>query len=531
MSRKRLSMRKVTEVLRLLWAQDRSAREVAKSCQLARSTVKEYERRAQAAGLSWPLPDVDDATLEGLLFPPPPQVASDDRPVPDWALVDKELRRKGVTRALLWDEYRSANPEGYSYTRYCELFQAWRGVQGRSMRQTHVAGERVFVDYAGQTIPIADPVSGVVRAAPVFVGALGASHYAYAEATWTQGQEDWVMAQVRMLEFFDGCPEVLVPDNLKVGVLSAHRYEPEVNPSYLEFARHYGLAVVPARARSPKDKAVVESAVQVVGRWVLARLRNRTFFSLSEANDAIRALIVELNERPFQKRAGSRRSYFVELDRPALRPLPAVRYEFASWKRVRAHVDYHVTVDDHHYSVPHQLVGKELDARLTPSTIEVFFRNKRVASHPRSARKGAHTTVREHMPPAHQEHAGTTEASLRAWATRVGPGAVRFTDALFASRAHSHQAMRSCLGVLRLGKRYGDVRLDAACARALALGSVTFKSVDAILKNHLDEQPLEARPEAPLPKAPHENVRGGDYFASTPPARNEATVQAASAAC
>lgn len=322
-----------------------------------------------------------------------------------------------------------------------------------------------------------------------------------------------------------------MPDNLKAGVVSAHRYEPEINPSYLEFARHYGLAVVPARARSPKDKAVVESAVQVVGRWVLARLRHRTFFNLTDANDAIRALIVELNERPFQKRAGSRRSYFTELDRPALRPLPAARYAFASWKRVRAHVDYHVTIDDHHYSVPHQLVGKELDARLTPSTIEVFFRSKRVASHARSARKGAHTTVREHMPPAHQEHAGTSEASLRVWAARVGPGAVQFTDALFAARAHPHQAIRSCLGVLRLGKRYGDDRLDAACARALALGSVTFTSVDAILKRRLDEQPLAPRPEAPLPKAPHENVRGGAYFASAPRPRDETAAQAGGAAC
>lgn len=283
-------MRKIREVLRLLWDQRRSAREVARSCGLARSTVKEYERRALDAGLAWPLPEVDDGALENLLFPAPPDLAPHERPLPDWDRVDKELRRKGVTRLLLWQEYRAADSDGYSYTRFCELFHDWRGLQGLSMRQTHLAGEKAFVDYAGQTIPIVDPETGEISDAQIFVGALAASHYAFAEASRSQGLEDWVMSHARMLAFFGGCPQVLVPDNLKAGVKSSHLYEPDINPTYLEFARHHDLVVIPARNSKPKDKAIVESAVQVVERWILARLRNRTFFSLASLNAAIREL-------------------------------------------------------------------------------------------------------------------------------------------------------------------------------------------------------------------------------------------------
>lgn len=510
-------MRKIREVLRLLWDQGRSARDVAVSCSLARSTVKEYERRALEAGLSWPLPDVDDGVLEAHLFPPPPNVTPSERAVPDWDREDKELRKKGVTRLLLWHEYRAVNPDGYSYSRYCELFHEWRGLQGLSMRQTHVAGEKVYVDYAGQTVPIVDPGTGEVRDAHVFVGALGASHYAFAEACWSQGLEDWITSHARMLEFFQGVPEIVVPDNLKAGVTSPHLYEPDINPTYLEFARHYDLVVIPARKNRPKDKAIVESAVQMVERWILARLRNRTFFSLTALNDAIAVLLVEFNERPFQKRPGSRRSLFMELDRPALKPLPTTRYVYALWKRVRPHVDYHVTIDEHHYSVPHQLVKKKLDARVTATTIEVFFKARRVASHARSNRRGGFTTVREHMPPAHQAQAGVTRESLLAWAANVGPSTTEFIDAVLASRTHPQQAYKSCLGVLRRGKRYGDDRLEAACRRAVKLGSFSYKSIDAILKNRLDETPLEAPQPAVLPKVRHENVRGGDYYATTAP--------------
>jgi transposase len=351
MPRKRLSMRKIREVLRLSKGQYRSIREVAASCGLARSTVKEYLRRAEEAGLSWPLPDLDDASLERLLFPPPVEAAPGRRPLPDWDYIDKQLRRrKGVTRFLLWQEYHSANPEGYAYSMFCDLFREWRGLQELSMRQAHRAGEKAFVDYAGQTLAIVDPTTGEIKEAQVFLAVLGASSFAYCEATWTQGLSDWVGSHVRALAYFGGCPQIVVPDNLKSGVKDPHLYEPELNPTYLEFAQHYGLAVIPARKGRPKDKAKVESGVKTVGNWILARLRNRTFFSLAEANDVIWGLLVEYNDRSFQKRPGSRRSLFEELDRPALSPLPAERYEFAQWHKVRPHIDYHVSLDQHHYS-------------------------------------------------------------------------------------------------------------------------------------------------------------------------------------
>ncbi len=287
MPRKRLSMRKIREVLRLLWDQKRSAREVARSCGLARSTVKEYERRALQAGLSWPLPDVDDGVLENRMFPPAPNVAAAERPARDYDWLDRELRRKGVTRQVLWQEYRTANPDGFAYSKFCDGLRDWRVAQGLSMRQTHLAGEKVFVDYAGQTVPVTDPKTGVIRDAQIFVAALGASQYTVVEATWSQGLEDWVSSHVRMLNFFSGCPEINAVDNVKSGVRSPHLYEPDINQAILEFARHDDLTIIPARKRKPKDKAVVESAVQVVERWILARLRNRTFYSLTELNDAI----------------------------------------------------------------------------------------------------------------------------------------------------------------------------------------------------------------------------------------------------
>jgi transposase len=509
-------MRKIREVLRLLWDQQRSIREVAVICGVARSTVADYERRAKAAGLCWPLSEHDDAVLEVLLFPSERRRLSVDAfVVPDWDLVDRELRKKkSVTRFLLWQEHRSVHQAGYSYTRFCELFADWRKLQGLSMRMTHIAGEKLFVDYAGQTIGVVNPDTGEIHDACLFLGAWGASHYSYAEATWSSGLEDWIGSHVRMLEYFGGCPEILVPDNLKAGVSKAHLYEPDINPTYLDFATHYDVAVIPARKGHPKDKAVVETEVLAVERFILARLRNHTFFSLSSLNDAIRELLIEFNGKPFQKRPGSRRSMFDELDKPALRCLPAERYVFASWKLVRPHLEYHVAIEGHYYSVPHQLVGKQLDARITAGTIEIFFKSKRVASHVRSPRQGGSSTIREHMPPAHLAHADMGEEKILAWAQNVGPNTLEFTIQMIASRMHPQQAYRSCHGVLALGKKHGNDRLEAATSRAVKLGSFTLKSVDAILRHNLDSQPLETAEPATLPKVTHVNVRGGSYYAA-----------------
>ena len=517
-------MRMLREVLRLLWHQGHSAREVARSLGLSHSTVLEYARRARDASLSWPLPGLDDAALEASLFPPPPPGAA-ARLAPDYERVHCELRRQGVTRHLVWLEFRAAHPDGIGYSKFCEGVRAWRQLQGLSMRQTHLAGEKVFVDYAGHTLSVVSLETGEVRDAQVFVGALGASQYAYVEATWSQGLEDWIASHVRMLTFYGGCPRVIVPDNLKVGVTRADRYEPLVNATYQEFAAHYDLSIMPARAGKPQDKAVAESAVQVAERWILARLRDRTLFGLSEANDAIWELLSEFNNKPFQKRPGSRHSEYLDLDRPALRPLPRERYVFARWKLVRPHVDYHVTIDQHHYSVPHALVGQQLEARVSSSTIEVFHRARRVASHARSSRKGGFTTVREHMPAAHQAHAGMTPERLTAWAASIGTHTKALIEGIIERRQQPYQAVRSCLGVLRLGKTHGEDRLEAACGRAVALGSYAFKSIEAILKNGLDQQPLPTKPPTPLPTTRHANVRGSSYYATTPNTNDDTTAR------
>jgi transposase len=508
----RLSMRKIREYLRLRFEGGLSARQIAASLQVSRSSVGEYERRFAAAGLSWPLPDaLSDRELERRLFPPPPAVPADARVVPDWAVVHQELRRPGVTLMLLWEEYRAAHPEGFGYSWFCKRYEAWSGALDVVMRQTHRAGEKLFVDYAGQTVEVVDPASGEIRTAQIFVAVLGASNYTYAEATWSQGLSDWIGSHVRAFAYFDGVPAILVPDNLRSGVSKAHRYEPDLNPTYLELANHYGLAVVPARVRKPRDKAKAETGVQIVERWILAALRHQSFFSLSALNTAIAALLERLNQRPFRKLPGSRRTAFETIDRPALRPLPLTPYVYATWKRVRVNIDYHVEVDGHYYSVPYTLVKQALDVRLTEHTVECFHQRQRIASHVRSPLKGRHTTIAEHMPKAHREFAEWTPERLVRWAEKTGPATAGVIGHIMANRPHPQQGFRSCPGILRLGERYGNDRLEAACARALRLNACRYKSIESILQRGLDRQALPEQQRLDLPAA-HDHLRGPGYF-------------------
>jgi len=508
----RLSVRKIREVLRLRFETGLSGRQVAASLKMARSTVGEYERRFAAAGLTWPLSaSLSDSELEQRLFPPSPAVPTDTRPVPDWSVVHQELRRPGVTLALLWDEYRAQHPLGFAYSWFCQHYRAWAGKLDLVMRQTHRAGEKLFVDYAGQTAEIIDRMTGEVRTAQIFVAVLGASSYTYAEATWTQGLSDWAGAHTRAFAFFGGVSEIVVPDNLRSGVSRACRYEPDINPTYAELARHYGVAVVPARVRKPRDKAKAESGVQVVERLILAALRHRTFFSLAELNAAIAQLLTRLNARPFKKLPGSRRTAFEQIDQPALRPLPAAPYVYATWKKVRVHIDYHVELDGHYYSVPYALVKQQLDARLSERTVEVFQKGQRVASHVRSPLKGRHTTTPEHMPKAHREYAAWTPQRLVHWAEQSGPATAGVIGHILAHRPHPQQGFRSCLGILRLGERYGNDRLEAACRRALRLNACRYKSIASILERGLDRQPLPEQQELSLPAA-HDHVRGPGYY-------------------
>lgn len=512
MSRERLSMRKIKEVLRLRYEHGLSHRAIAASCGIGVTAARDYIVRAGLAGLSWPLPeDMDDGTLEVLLFPPPPKAGEAERGCPEWPTVHRELRKKGVTLQLLWQEYRENWPQGYGYSRYCELYRAWAKTLDVTMRFEHAAGETLYVDYAGPTMDVVNPQTGEATPVQIFVAAQGASNYTFAEGTWSQGLADWIGSHVRAVEFFGGVNTVVVPDNTKCAVTSPHRYEPELNKTYADWAEHYGCAVVPARACKPRDKAKVEAAVQGVERWVMAPLRNRTFFSLAELNRALREQLEAYNNRPFQKLDGSRRSLFDELDRPALKPLPATRYELAEWKQATVNIDYHVELDKHRYSVPYQLVHKKVEVRSTQSTVEIFFKGRRVAVHRRSAHKGRFTTIAEHMPKAHREHAQWTPERLVRWARKTGGHTETLIAGILASRPHPQQGFRSCIGILRLGKRYGDERLEAACKRALAIQSLSYKSVESILKHGLDQKPLP-NPSEPSPTIEHSNVRGPEYY-------------------
>jgi len=462
--RPRAAMRKIREALRLCLAEGLSPRQAGIATGLPRSTVRRYVVRAIEVGLGWPLPpDLDDRALEERLYgraAPPP---TDERPVPDWGLVHRELRRKSVTLQLLWTEYRAGCPDGFGYTWFTERYRAYAGRLDLVLRHDHRAGEKAFVDFAGQTIPITDPATGEIWQAQLFVAVLGASNHTYAEALASQALPHWLGAHVRAFESWGGAPAILVPDNLRAGVTKAHRYEPILNPSYAELAAQYGCAIIPARPYKPRDKAKVEVGVLIAERWIAAALRNRTFFSLAEANRAIRERVAWLNSRPFKKLEGSRMSLFAELDRPALRPLPATPYEYAVWTGAKVSIDYHVEVGRHYYSVPYGLVGERVDVRASARTIEVFARGRRVASHLRSGAVGRHTTETAHMPESHRRHLEWTPGRLVAWGEQTGPATGALVAAILRSRPHPEQGFRSCLGIFRLGRRHGEARLEAAC--------------------------------------------------------------------
>jgi transposase len=425
--------------------------------------------------------------------------------------VHRELRRPGVTLQLLHLEYKERAPGGYQYSQFCRHYRRWQRHLDVVMRQEHRAGEKLFVDFAGQTVPVVDPKTGAITQAELFVAVLGASNYMYAEAFPSQELPHWIAGHVHAFEFMQGCPRIVVCDNLRSGVTRAHRYEPEVNATYLEMATHYRAAVIPARSHKPRDKAKVEVGVLIAERWILARLRNRTFFSLAELNAAVHELVEWLNRRPFKKMAGSRLSLFEELERPVLRPLPARPYEYATWRRATVNIDYHIEVDRHYYSVPYQLVGEVCDARLTVAVVEVLLRGRRVASHRRSYRPYAHTTERGHMPDSHRRHLEWTPGRIIRWAQRSGPATATLVEGILNSRPHPEQGFRSCLGILRLGRRYGGERLESACQRALALHAFSYRSVESILKNGLDQQPLPT-PAPTIADRQHDNLRGPAYY-------------------
>jgi transposase len=504
-------MRKIREILRLAWSCGQSRKAIATSCGVGKTTVTDTICRATAARLSWPLADMDDEALERLLYPPVAHPLVCNHHVPDWQALHTELvSSKDLTLFLLWQEYKEQSPSGYQYSQFCHLYNRWHKSLDLSMRQEHRAGEKLFVDFCGRTVPIVDPSTGEVHDAPVFVAVMGASNFTYAEALWSQGLADWIGAHTRAFSFMGGVPKAVVPDNLKSGVTKPCRYEPVINASYAEMAAHYGTAIVPARVRKPKDKAKVEVGVQIVQRFILAGLRKRTFFSLAEANAAIRERLDHLNSRPFRKLPGTRLSRFLEIDCPALLPLPSENYQFAQWEKARVNIDYHVQLDDHFYSVPHRLRGEQIEIRYTETTVECFLRNNRVASHKRSFAKWKHTTIDEHMPRAHREYAEWTPQRLVNWAGTIGPATAAVVEVILSRKSYPEHGFRSCMGIISLSRQFTPTRVEAACERALAIRGVYYASIKSILVNGLDTKPLPKQLEL-LPVS-HDNIRGTDYY-------------------
>jgi len=515
MATERLSMRAIREILRQRWVQGQPHRAVALSTGRSVGAVYETLRRAAEAGLDWErVQGLTDDALDAALYRRPAVAgARGARPQPDCVYLHTERRKPGVTLELLHLEYLERHPDGYRYTQFCDIYRRWLGRRRLTMRQVHRGGAKGFVDYAGKKPCLTDPATGERIPVELFVIALGASSYTYAEATATQQLPDWIASHTRAFAFYGGVPRAVVPDQLKSAVTIPCRYEPGIQRTYAELAAHYGTTILPARPAKPRDKAIAEVAVQVAERWIVARLRHETFYALAALNERIAELLAELNAKPMRHYGGaSRRDLFERLERPHLRPLPAESFEYADWLKAGVNVDYHIAVEQHFYSVPHTLVPlhERLDVRLTATAVEVFHRGQRVAAHRRSFERGRHTTLTEHMPKAHQAHAGWRPSRFVDWATTIGPQTAALVTAILADRPHPEQGYRSCLGILRLAKRYDPARLEAACGRALAAGARSYRHVAAILQRGLDRLTPGTPPAAP--PVVHENIRGREYY-------------------
>jgi transposase len=514
MPAERIGMRDAREIIRLKFSCV-STHEIARRLGIARSTVRETLKRVETAGLAWPLPEgMNDEALEAALYASRRSKRGHRRIAePDWACVHRELKRKHVTLLILWDEYIAANLGGYSYSRFCELYRSFEKRLSVTMRQTHAAGERLFVDYAGDGVPVViDRLTGEIRMAQIFVAVLGASSFTFAKATWTQALPDWIDAHVRAFEAIGGVPELVVPDNAKTAIVKASFYDPQVNRTYAEMAAHYGTAVLPARPRKPRDKAKVEQAVLIVERWLLGRLRRRTFYSLADVDTALGELMTQLNDNQALRRLGvTRRQLLEEVDRPALTALPNEPYEYSEWRVRRVGVDYHIDIDAHYYSVPYRFARAEVEARLTARGVEIFHKGERIAVHLRASGNRKHTTVPEHMPSSHRRYAGWTIERIREDARRIGPATAALCEQILEARPHPEQGYRACLGIVRLAGSFGAARVEAAAERAIEIGARTYGSVKSILDNKLDRRPAPKRPADAAPIL-HPNIRGPRYY-------------------
>jgi len=509
-AQRKLTMRKSREILRMKWKMGFSDRQVAASLRISHSTVGDYVKRAEKAGLDWAqVEKLGEAELKSKLFPQKKEkVKPNQRPLPDWDKVHQEMCRPGVTRKLLWMEYIRDHPGGYGYSQFCELYRRWAKSQGKPvMRVPKKAGEEVQVDYAGQTVLVINPETGEKRKAQIFVGVLGASGLIYAEAQWDQSLPNWIRAHVRMFDFFGGVPEIIRPDNLKTGVTKASFYDPDLNPTYHEMAVHYGAAVIPTRVKEPTDKGLVENAVLQAERWILAALRNVKFFSLYELNQAIRKQRTWLNNRQLSNRDLSRRELFLQLEKQALRPLPEHPFEYLEVKQAKVHIDYHVTFKKHHYSVPHQYIGHKVLIRAAENLVTIYHENRRIAHHVRYDRYG-YSTDKSHLPSNHRWYLEWTPERFCKWARQIGPHTEEVVSRVLVSRQHPQQAYRACLGILQFAKRYSPESLELVCQQAQEVGVYSYRAIKRLLTTKKDmlETGLQCQTES------HEHVRGKTYY-------------------
>jgi transposase len=507
-----ISMRKISEIFRQRFELNLSYREIATSLNLAVGTISEYMARAKTAKLDWDkISKMSEEELYNKLFLPSTSSNKCNRTLPDWTYIHKELRKKGVTQHLLWREYREQQQDGVCYSQFCHLYSSYKKMLSPVMRQQHKAGEKSFVDYSGMRMEWIDPKSGEIYKAEIFVGCLGASQLIFAEATATQQLEDWINSHINMFEFYGGVTEMIIPDNLKSAVTKSHKYDPDINANYQHFSEHYGVAIVPARAGAPKDKAKVENAVGIVEKQILAPLRNITFTSLGEINSAIKKQLHIVNNQKFQKMEVSRQQLFESLDKPALKELPPARYQYAIWKKATINIDYHFVYDNHYYSVPYKYIHKKVDLCATNKTVECYLDGDRIAIHEISFKKYGFTTLKEHMPKNHKEHAEFSMDRIQSWAKKIGNDTLTFVEHMLAARAFPQQAYRACLGLLRLSNIYTEARLEKACNKALTVGATRYQQVADLLKNNLEEVSISTN-NLNITEVNHDNIRGANFY-------------------
>ena len=516
MPRKKITMRKIKEIFRLKYQLNLSNSKISKSLMISKSSVSKYIDYASEKGLSWEqVKDLSETELKNLLFFEEDKITNKSKKqLPDWKSVFEELKQKGVTLLLLWNEYKEEYPDGYKYSQYCDLYKKWRKKLNPSMRQNHKGGEKLFIDYAGVKVPIINSVEGKIRGANIFVATFGASNYFYTEAHFEQTKKNWINAHVRAFEYFRGVSEILVPDNLKAGVTSPCYYEPDINATYHEMSEHYNIVVIPARVRKPKDKAAVEVCVQVIEQSILAVIRKRQYFSISQLNKDLRYYMEQINNREMKHIGKSRKELFEIVDFPNLKPLPQRDFIFTEWKKAKVGIDYHVRFDSNFYSVPYKYIHSNTDIKATERIIEVFLNGESIASHMRAYEVYNYITKEEHMPQNHQDMLKWTPKRIKDWANKIGTQTGLLISELIKSRAHPEQAYRSCLGILGLAREYDNNSLELACKRANHFGSLSYKKVKNILKSGLFQEDTEEAIINETVSSDHSNLRGKEYYQS-----------------